>query len=262
MFMILGMNKNQEIYNKTINIRFQGELIERVKEMRYLGSIITDNLKSCSHIKSRKRSFMFGYITMNKCGMESEITPSDIKLCYYKTYIRPLLYYAIENTSLTKSDLFKIQVIESTMVKRMFGLKKFNKSGLLLRACNIESTKNKYEKIKVQFGRRIMKNEFTKILFETILENDTKTLDDKNSLAHQLCQIANRANCEAKTLNEIIDKAEIRSKLSKEIDQKLRTLPKVCDVMDALNQVKNERKTTLESLLYVKFKRPTRLSVA
>ena len=192
MFMILGMNKNQEIYNKTINIRFQGELIERVKEMRYLGSIITDNLKSCSHIKSRKRSFMFGYITMNKCGMESEITPSYIKLCYYKTYIRSLLYYAIENTSLRKSDLFKIQVIESTMVKRMFGLKKFNKSGLVLRACNIESTKNKYEKIKVQFGRRIMKNEFTKILFETILENDTKTLDDKNSLAHQLCQIANK----------------------------------------------------------------------
>ena len=54
MFMILGMNKNQEILNKTINIRFQGELIERVKEMRFLGSIITDNLKSCNHIKSRK----------------------------------------------------------------------------------------------------------------------------------------------------------------------------------------------------------------
>ena len=50
-----------------------------------------------------------------------------------------------------------------------------------------------------------MKNEFTKSLFETIIETDKGTWNDKNSFAYQLNNVSSCHN-ESKTLNEIIDK--------------------------------------------------------
>ena len=73
---------------------------------------------------------------INKLGFNENKLDNEVKTLIFKTYIRPILHYGLDNIVLNHSERRKLQVIESIIIKRALGLTK--KAYTLLLALNIE----------------------------------------------------------------------------------------------------------------------------
>lgn len=66
--------------------------------MQYLGSIIEKNLEMAEHVAARKRAAQ----SLNMCN--EHMSPISIAHLY-KAYVRPILYYGLENIKLKKNTV-------------------------------------------------------------------------------------------------------------------------------------------------------------
>ncbi|RNA18795.1 hypothetical protein BpHYR1_045197 [Brachionus plicatilis] len=130
----------------------------------------------------------------------SDINFCSIKLCYYKTYIRPMLYYGIDNMVINKSQNKMLQTLESKLIKGMFRISKKSRSTALLRAINIETVEELTIKTKIKFANRLIKFEITKQLLEELDKNDPLAKIDKKSLMYELKCITKK-----ETIQEILN---------------------------------------------------------
>ena len=83
-----------------------------------------ETFNSKTHLSSRIKLFTFGYQRIKKCGVTSDSVSTDVKLCFSKTYIRPMVYYAVENLTLNKTQLKTLQSLEGSLIKGMFRIGK------------------------------------------------------------------------------------------------------------------------------------------
>ncbi|CAF0747720.1 unnamed protein product [Brachionus calyciflorus] len=98
-------------------LKFQDEEIKRVESIKYLGIWLDDKLNCKIQLKKRKKLFIYSYQQMKKCGIMCDLVNTDIKLCYYKTYIRPSLYYGLDNLNVNDTQIKSLQTLESSLIK-------------------------------------------------------------------------------------------------------------------------------------------------
>jgi hypothetical protein len=106
---------------------------------------------------------------MRKVGIADKETSLRLKFFLYKVYCRPILYYGVENLKLMKNDEKKIQSTEATLIKYALKLSKTSRTTKLILAMNLEPATHRIEHIKLNFFKRVLKNEFTAELTEKLI---------------------------------------------------------------------------------------------
>ena len=183
---------NQKEFIIDIQPVFQGEVVKRVEAIKYLGVWLDEQINFKIQLKKRKRLFTYSYQQMKKCGIMCDLISTEIKLCYYKTYIRPCLYYGLDNLNINETQIKSLQILESTLIKGMFLINKMRRSTPLLRAYNINIVKENKNRTKVLFSDRLLQFNSTKNLIIELDKNDKQIYDDKKSLFYDLTKITEK----------------------------------------------------------------------
>ncbi|CAF0780153.1 unnamed protein product [Brachionus calyciflorus] len=183
-FIIFGdvMSKTE----KQVEIKFQGELVKRVSSIKYLGVYLDEKLDERLNLNKRKNAYLCGFNKFKRLGIQDLNVSTEIKLYYYKTYIRPLLFYGFEVIRLNINQTKSLQVLESNLIKSMFGVKKHKRSSKLLKACNIDSVKVRAKKMRTKMGVRIFRNELTEKLITKLYESDFSARTNSRSIIGNL----------------------------------------------------------------------------
>lgn len=99
--------------------------IEWVKKLKYLGVTVTQNNKSNTHLQERRLASWRAYHGLkSQIELEGKDLDQKVKSQLFKTYIRPIMYYGLENCYINKTETKKIQTMEGIMIKRMIGVNK------------------------------------------------------------------------------------------------------------------------------------------
>ena len=222
--------------------------ITRVERMKYLGVEISDDFRNESHIAKRKQSLYVSVNKLNQSGLNTDNISPMAKAQLYKTFLRPVLMYGLENLKLNKTQLNELRRMEGKTIKRLIGIPNRCHSAELLIALNIESTNNCLKASKLGFLLRICSNEYTTEIFKEMTDiagnesyfselRDLMELDESVNTIEQLCRNAqNQLNNiktnkkESKYLNNT-DKVNqirevIRSKDKSKITERLFNLTK------------------------------------
>src|SRR5271155_2957605 len=88
-------------------IVFGGVEIERVSSMKYLGAQLTDNLDPTQHGEVRREKLINSTFALKCIGIDSAQLLPKMRLFFYKTYCRPIIWYGTECFNLTKTEVDK-----------------------------------------------------------------------------------------------------------------------------------------------------------
>lgn len=158
-------------------VTLDGVRIQKVDTMRYLGMEINETNKNKSHIDKRRRLAISSAVRLKTLGIWTEHTNPYLKGHLYKTFIRPVLMYGIENLDITKTELNNIRRIEGNIIKYMIGISNRCRTSNLLLALNIEDTETYIENVKAEFVIRLIENLYTTKFIEILLRsNEIKDL--------------------------------------------------------------------------------------
>ncbi|CAF0974992.1 unnamed protein product [Brachionus calyciflorus] len=247
-FMIMFSKQFKENRENGKLIMFQNYEVKRVIMMKYLGMWIDETFNSREHLKSRIKLFNMGSQRLKQCGITSDCTSSEVKLCFYKTYIRPALYYGFDNLVINKTQIKTLQTLESKLIKAMFRISKKTRSTKLLRAVNIEKVYELWIKTKVKFLNRLIQFELTRNIVESIIKYDNTSSTDKKSLVMDLIvktngknsmEMINRGN---KIMFETNGDALLESKLEC-----------VIEIKEVLKTIGDERRIKLNQMLRIEY---------
>jgi len=114
------------------------------------------------------------YHAIKFIGLETREMAPKMKAHMFKCYVRPIIYYGLENIYLFKTEKRKIQLLESNIVKKMLGVKKRTKSTNLLYSVGVEQVEEKVKILKLRFANRILSNNLTSQILNHTLINDKK----------------------------------------------------------------------------------------
>lgn len=238
------------------DIELCGQRIEQVSKIKYLGVWIDSKLKSCEQVEEKKLSSTRTFNALRNVGIADRHTSSYMKSFMYKVYCRPILHYGVENLSLTKNDVKKIQATESTLIKYSLSMSKTARSTKLLEAMQIESTSNRIATTKLKFYLRLLNNDMTKTLIEKITTEYAKCRNTRI--------VAKSLISEVKELigENAIEPDQVRKKI-KEIKSEEENKKKkgTCGIVDSIRTClenrneKNEKMLKLLTQSYEKIKK-------
>lgn len=149
-----------------VKLELCGEEIEWVDKMKYLGVWIDGKCYSKEHLRERRLStWRAFYLLKTNLDLKSNKICPQLKAHLFKTYVRPIMYYGLENCNISKTEKKRIQTMEGLMIKQMLSLDERSRTTNLLYAINIELVESKIKKLKLYFARRVMDNEYTCKIF-------------------------------------------------------------------------------------------------
>ena len=113
------VNSNTE--TKTTNIIMNGEILEEVKEFKYLGALINSKGTSVKEIKTRLAIALSSMAKLTKIWKNNGIkTGSKLKL--YKTLVTSIASYGCESWTLTEDTQRRIQAFEMKCFRRILNI--------------------------------------------------------------------------------------------------------------------------------------------
>lgn len=118
---IMYMGKNRNINIEDINYTLNQQVIKRVESIKYLGVVLTSNLKWESHINAVVNKAMRTLGLIKHTLFNADV---KIKLLAYKTLCRPLLEYASASWDpYLKKDVESLEMVQKRAVRFISGLK-------------------------------------------------------------------------------------------------------------------------------------------
>ena len=155
------------------NFYLNGVLIPIVNETRYLGVQISNTSNCLAQVNNRLQKARNSYNNLRMLGLSTSALDINTRGFLYKTYIRPILHYGLENFDLNQNEMDKINTGGNNIIKSMVGLNKQVRSTSLLAALNIEQTNERLVQEKLQFFIRLYENNFTRnVLLEIAHANN------------------------------------------------------------------------------------------
>ena len=101
-------------------MRIDNSTFERVEDVKYLGTILTNQNSIVEEIKSRLRSGNACYHSVQNL-LSSRVLSKNLKIKIYGTIILPVVLYGCETWSLTLREERKLRVFENMVLRRIFG---------------------------------------------------------------------------------------------------------------------------------------------
>ena len=230
-----GVNRNAE------KPFFDGVEIQRVKSVKYLGITINERMSNIDHLTKRKQGTMARLKDIEEIFGQNIILP-HLKIFLYKAYARPILFYGLEAIKLNKTEINNIQTIESSIVKYQLGLRKQSKSSELLYALDIEKSELRLQELKCSFYMRLMRNNYTQKVIQSI-ENYYNATNDaqisEKSVIKEVSDILFDTNpnvdiitrCKGK-ISDIVNK--IKAMGENDLVKKIKEALTKCDYFDEL----------------------------
>ena len=115
-----GRSYSMKIYNNTI---------ERVEDFKYLGTTLTNKNSIQEEIKSRLKLGNACYYSVQNI-FSSSLLSKKLKIKIYRTIILPVVLYGCETWSLTLRDERRLRVFENRVLRRVFGPKRDEVTGI------------------------------------------------------------------------------------------------------------------------------------
>jgi endonuclease/exonuclease/phosphatase family metal-dependent hydrolase len=167
---IICFNKTKQF--KEEEVKLCNEAVEWVNSFKYLGVTINDKLSYKEYLHEKRMATLRTYHAVKSIGLETREMSHKLKSHMFKCYIRPIMYYGIENVNMFNSEIKKIQTLESQIVKRMLGLDKRTRSTHLLNSIGIEPVEEKLKILKLKFAKRLINNVITGRILQHQIIND------------------------------------------------------------------------------------------
>jgi len=102
------------------SVRIHNSTFERVEELKYLGTTLTNQHSIAEEIKSRLRSGNACYHSVQNL-LSSRLLSENLKIKIYRTIILHVALYGCETWSLTLREERKLRVSENMVLRRIFG---------------------------------------------------------------------------------------------------------------------------------------------
>ena len=115
--MVMSRNQNA---GRNHNVMIDNSTFERVEELKYLGTTLTNKNSILEEIKSRLRSGNAYYHSVQNL-LSSRLVSKNLKIKIYRTIILPVVLYGCETWSLTLREERKLRVFEKMALRRIFG---------------------------------------------------------------------------------------------------------------------------------------------
>ena len=101
---------------------------ERVEELKYLGTNLTNQYSIQEEIKSRLKSGNACYYSVQTL-LSSSLLSKNLKIEIYRTIIVPVVLYGCETWSLTLREERRLRVFENRVLRGIFGPKRDEVTG-------------------------------------------------------------------------------------------------------------------------------------
>ena len=94
--------------------------IERMEELKYLGTTLTNQNSIQEEIKSSLKLLNACYQSVQNL-LSSSLLSKNLKIKIYRTIILPVVLYGCETSSLTLREEHRLRVFENRMLRTIFG---------------------------------------------------------------------------------------------------------------------------------------------
>ena len=184
-YMIFGPKKARE---EKGTVKINGDEVERVSKMKYLGVYITETLNDKTHLANKQIATQRSSYKIKSVGLQSSKVAGYIKSHMFKVYCRPVMYYGIENLNVNKGDVSKIERNENLIIRRLLNIPMKTHITRIRLALKLERCQQLINLRKCRFVLRLLKN---KVCGE-ILRKQLKTVPKNKSLLKSIYNILNK----------------------------------------------------------------------
>jgi hypothetical protein len=192
-----------------VKILFDGEELEQVRELKYLGVIIDDKLNFKAHVDIKNKQNSKSCYSLYNTGFMGHAMNIETKKYIYETYCRPTLYYGWEFLPLNEKMYKTIRTNECALLKRILSIKKTTSNNLIYKTLKMSEPEDQIHLMKARLHLRLTENDFTNDFLKNLAifgnENDKLGSD---SLIRQIDTIKNNKTI---TNTELID--QIKKKI-------------------------------------------------
>ena len=112
----------------TLLCKIDNRSFERVEELKYLGTNLTNQNSIRAEIKSRLKSGNACCHSVQNL-LSSSLLSKNLKIKIYRTIILPVVLYGYETWSLTLRDERRLRAFENRVLRRIFGPKRDGVTG-------------------------------------------------------------------------------------------------------------------------------------
>ena len=121
------MSRDQKA-GRSHNIKIDNSSFERVEELKYLGTTLTNRNSIQEEIKSRLKSGYACYRLVQNL-LSCCLSSKNLKIKMYRTAILPVVLYGCEIWWLTLRETRRVRVFENRVLRRTFGPKRDEVTG-------------------------------------------------------------------------------------------------------------------------------------
>ena len=146
------------------NFLLNGESIEKVKEFKLLGYIVTDNQSHKKHMKRRRALCIMAVKKLDDIGFREKKVNHKMKGLLYNSLCRSKLLYGIENTDLNTNELKELKSFDGNFIKIANGLSTRSKTTALCYSVGFSPLPIALLKRKISFIMQLYRNELTNAL--------------------------------------------------------------------------------------------------
>jgi len=209
-----------------------GKPIAKVESFRYLGAMITDTNSNNEHIKKRRSGVLASIAKIISVGLSSQIANPILRAEMFKTHIRPIVMYALENFNLNIGEIKKIKSAEGNALKRLIGISTRCKSTDLFLSFNLMPTNERIKWLKLKHYIRMQSNEYTKSFLSTIekLEIENSLIDELNKITSYIPDLKEFS---------LLDKCLIAVKDLEDLNEEKTLTSKTCQLLKMTYNLSN-----------------------
>ena len=143
-------------------LTMDGNELEMVYEMKYLGCQITNDSSNMEHLIMKKKGAMAAISEIKtKLGYNSNECNAMLKIQYYKCYIRPVLLYGLECMNLSRKEIKEVKRHETKHIKWILQLPWCVRNEKLLRAIKLDRFIDRYNRMRLSLAVRPTLNPYT-----------------------------------------------------------------------------------------------------
>ena len=148
-------------------VTINGQHIPEVNTIKYLGIIFNNDYTFKAHLEKRRKAAFHMLSRIEKLGFNNGCVKPNLVGNMFKTYIRPVVMYGLETMELNETETKKVCKLESSILKRMMGIKQRCYSRHLFNSLRIGLPRRYIKIMKLKFYQRLRSNDYTnKILTE------------------------------------------------------------------------------------------------
>ena len=154
--LIIFSNRSND--NVRVTLEINGESVNQVDSIKYLGIMMDTKLNSQLHLETRKQKFNQASYNLGSACLIDKNVNWKVKSLLIKTYAIPVIMYGMDVVILSLNQLENAKATVAKVVKKCLGLPPRSLATKLLFAMEITPTHRAILKSKLKLMNRALRN--------------------------------------------------------------------------------------------------------